>query len=146
MIMNRLMLLCVCLIAFAACNKKGSESETAWKIGDVTYSGLSTMRADNAVIVKSPESASFIYARFAETPSVNGNYTVVSGTPTSANEISFSVNRNGEDYISSGSGNPVVNVTVGANKKLNISITNVWMIHLPLKQDSLLLDAVIIEQ
>ena len=135
----------LCLLAVAACNKKTDTENTAWTLGTDNFAGTTAIRADNAMMVKNTGTSSFIYARFAPGKVNSGPYTVVAGEPTAPNEISFSVSRNGENYVSSASGNPSVMVTV-VNEKLNILISNVWMLHLPRKQDSLLLDAVMIEQ
>ena len=147
--MKKITLLCFSLFMLAACNKRdsGATTDTTWRIGDEMYNGgVKSMRTDEALYVSNPEASSFIYARFSEGRAVtDGEYKVVGGVPASANEISFSVNRNGEDYVSTSSGNPSATVTI-VNNKLNILVKNVWMLHLPLKQDSLLLDAMVIEQ
>lgn len=145
--LQKITLLAIALIGFASCTKKESVSDnsTAWNIGGKNFQGASTMRTDNALMIRNNDNTSYLYARFAEGQIQSGTYKVVEGIPANANEISFSVNRNGQDYISTASGSPSATVTY-VNNHLNILISNVWMLHLPFRQDSLLLDAVMIEQ
>ena len=144
---QKIAILAVCLLSFAACNKKEAvaDNNTAWNIGGQNFQGASILRADNSLMIKDNANTSYLYARFAPGQVAVGRYKVVEGAPANSNEISFSVNRNGQDYISTASGHPTATVTY-VNNRLNILISNVWMLHLPFRQDSLLLDAIMIEQ
>ena len=142
---QKLTILAFCLLSLAACNKKEATESNAWNIGGETFQASSTLRADNALMVKNDANTSYLYARFAPGQVAGGTYRVVEGAPANSHEISFSVNRNGQDYISTGSGSPTATVTFVSNR-LNILVSNVWMLHLPFRQDSLLLDAIMIEQ
>ncbi len=128
--MRPVFLLTAALCLFASCKKTVDGPEPSfWRLGNKTYLPASVVRSANAIYGN--DSAGLVSLHFNSLPATGGTYT-----------LDFAEVSIGEFY-SGGPATAEVSVTGG---KLTVDVHNIWMRHLPMLQDSLQLEAHLVEQ